>query len=428
MATIRFWGGVGVIGSSKVMIEQDGFRLLLDFGVEFAPEPALLRHPVAVRPGRELADRILVGTVPPIERFYRPDQTGATGIAGGGDGRTAVLISHAHLDHIGLCGWIDPEIPIYAAPETIRVMQAWERSGLPWEGAFPRLLPLEADVPLFVGPFTVTRVRVDHDIVGASGFVVQTEDGEVAYTGDIRFHGRHPEWSRAFVRRAKGARALVTEGTTLSFPSRRTLRTEADVDRAFGEVLTKVGGLVVLSIYPTNLERVEAFCRIARRAGREILWRPQVARFLTALGLDGAAAWGEDGVGFSALQRHPGRYIVQMDPADYAHLLDLPPGPDAVFVHANGEPLGEFDPRWPLLQDWLKFRRMGFWSVGTGGHAEPEALQQMVDAVAAKNLFAIHTLAPERLLPGLGARRHWVQLGRAFALNLEESVDGFDVV
>ena len=40
MADISFWGGVGVIGSSKVLIEQDSWRVLLDMGLDFSPKPA----------------------------------------------------------------------------------------------------------------------------------------------------------------------------------------------------------------------------------------------------------------------------------------------------------------------------------------------------------------------------------------------------
>jgi ribonuclease J len=52
---------------------------------------------------------------------------------------------------------------------------------------------------------TVERFDLDHDVPGASGYLVTTSDGVLAFTGDIRFHGHHPERSWADVTRDYGA-------------------------------------------------------------------------------------------------------------------------------------------------------------------------------------------------------------------------------
>ena len=36
-----------------------------------------------------------------------------------------------------------------------------------------------------------------------------------------------------------------------------------------------------------------------------------------------------------------------------AWLMLSPLGPASAMLHANGEPLGPFDPRWPLYTGWL---------------------------------------------------------------------------
>ncbi len=331
-------------------------------------------------------------------------------MVGGSDGKTAVFITHAHLDHIGLTGWVDSEIPMYASAETIRIMDALSQAGDGVEGGTPKFLPIHAGAPVDFGPFKVRRYDVDHDVIGASGYGVQTADGLLAFTGDIRLHGRHPERSLAFASAVAGARALVIEGTTLSFGFTHGERTEWDVDRQFGTIVGETPGLVLLTIYPRNLERVQAFLGQAKDHGREIVWPAPMARFFRAMGLGGILALG-DQVSLEQVQDQPQRYVLDLAGDQMPLLLDLPLGPGSVFVHANGEPLGAFDPRWELLQDWLTFRHTPFWPIGTGGHASPDDLNRLVEIIHPDIVFPLHSQAPDRLVPPPGTLRWLPQRG-----------------
>lgn len=409
MAEVSFWGGVGVIGSSKILIEQDGWRVLLDFGLDFQPGLGLFRGPVAPRMGHVLKDRLRVNGAPWLDHIYRPDAIQGLDLAGGSDGKTAIFITHGHIDHIGLTGWVDPQIPIYCSPETARLMDALHTSGLGVEGGTPHLIPLAAKEPITFGPFKITRYPVDHDVVGASGYGVETEDGVVAFTGDIRLHGRHPEKSLAFADAVRGCRALVIEGTTLSGGFRQAQSTEAQVDRRFDEVLAQTPGLVVMTMYPRNIERVEQFVALATKHGRTMVWPDRPAHFLRHYGLSGIYSKSE--LSIAEIAKAPQHYILQSDLSQVAELFDLPHGPGTVFVHSNGEPLGPFDPAWDVLQDWLGELKIPFWSVGTGGHASPDDLRLLVERVAPEILFPLHSMEPDRLLPPPGVKRWLPQRG-----------------
>ncbi len=414
MVEVSFWGGVGVIGSSKILIEDGEWRVLLDFGLDYHPGRGLFRLGVAPRPERALADRLRTDAAPWVPHLYKASALAGTGLPGGSDGKTAVFITHAHLDHIGLTGWVDPDVPMFASPETIRLMDALQQAGDGVEGGTPRLQPLVEGWPFSFGPFEVRRYAVDHDILGASGYAVATRDGVVAFTGDIRLHGRHPERSRAFCHSVAGARALVIEGTTLSFGFAEVERTEAEVDRLFAEILAATPGLVLLTVYPSNLERVVAFVAAAGAAGRTMVWPRRLAHFFRSIGLASIRAWGED-ISLDEIARRPAQFVVDLESADWPVMLDLPVGPASVFLHANGEPLGPFDPRWEVLQEWLKFTHTPFWPIGTGGHASPDDLRWMVESVRPDIVFPLHSQAPERLmtppgtlcwLPQRGGRRY----------------------
>lgn len=395
MVSVSIWGGVGRIGSTKVMVEDEDFRLILDLGLDFQPGRSLFREGLRPRPGHPLRDWIRVGEVPPLAEVFRPDAVAGAGIAGAGEGseRTAVFLSHGHLDHAGLVGFVDPRIPVYASEETVLTVRAFHAAG-DMPGADPSWVLLDPEAPVTVGPFTVTRFPVDHDVPGASGFLVETRDGAIAYPGDIRLHGRHPEWSMAFANRVQGARALILEGTTLSFDPAAPERSEADADAAFAAILDRVPGLIVLSLYAANRERVESFLALARQAGRRCWFADRQADFLDACGLTGIERLTAGGL--AAAVTRPADTVVALGFDDLPWLLDLPVGPGAVFVHANGEPFA-FEPRFAVLRDWLGFTHTPYWNIGSGGHASPADLARIGARIRPEVLFPVHTAAPERM-------------------------------
>lgn len=407
MARLRFYGGVGVIGATKVVVEQDGWRVVLDMGADIPGREGLVRTPAIIESGAELRARLRFGEAPAIERLFRPDAVEGSGLAGGYDERTALFLTHGHIDHVGLLGWVDPAVPAYAAEETVRMLDALEDTGQGLEGGRPSVAPLAEGQPVEVGPMRVERWRVDHDIPGASGYLVHTEDGVVAYSGDLRLHGRHPELTERFAEQAHGAAALVMEGTSLSVDPRITVRPEASVDDAFDAALGSVPGLVLLSAYPRDIERITSFMEIAARRGRRILWPSATAAFLRAYGLDEVQE-----LDLEQVRADPSRYVVQLAANELGTLLELPAGPGAVFLHANGEPLGPFQAGWDVLQQWLARLQVPFTIIGTSGHATPHDLHRVVEIVQPKVLFPLHTTEPSRLLPPPGTLRVLAEYGR----------------
>ncbi|MDA8201426.1 MAG: MBL fold metallo-hydrolase [Chloroflexi bacterium] len=413
---LRFLGGVGVIGSTKILLEQDGWRVLLDLGNDIPSSADLLRYPALPRPARGIADRLRLGVAPRIDHLYRVDALEGTDVAGGADGHTVVFLSHAHIDHVGLAGWVDPAVPVYAAAGTVRVLGALEEAGTGLEGGRQAIRPLEDGETVHVGPFDVTCLAVDHDVPGAAGFLVTTADGTLAYTGDLRFHGRHPELSEAFTERVRGVRVLVTEGTMLAASFGAPFLSEADVDAALGAALDATPGLVVVSLYPRNTERAAALLRIADAAGRRVIWPVAMGRFLRAYGLEGVLTW-EEGPGLEAIRANPARFVVQLGVDEIPRLLDLPLGPGALFVHSNGEPLGPFDPNWALLADWLAFLGLPMRVIGSAGHATPHDLERLVRLAAPRVVVPVHTNEPYRLAPPPGTARVLAERGREYALD-----------
>ena len=416
-ASVEFWGGVGVIGSSKVLIKDGGHRVLLDLGLDIPKDGDLFRVPAAPRPGRELSDRLRVGAAPAIPGLFDPTALTAGDRLAEQVEPTSLFVTHPHIDHVGLVGFVRPEVPVHASPDTIALLAALEKGqeALPGPRSFAgptAWRPVALGERVQVGPMTVERFDVDHDVPGASGYRVTTGDGVLAFTGDFRFHGHHPELSWAFAEAVAGADVLVTEGTTLSWEEIHPLRTEVDVNAMFEADLAGNPDLVMLAVYPRDFDRVRDFTAIAEAAGRQLLWPDRTAAFLRAAGFDGALSVGE--AGLDAVREAPGRYVVQLDADDIPSFLDMPFGPNSVFVHANGEPLGPFEPRWQLFVDWLAKLGVPLRRIGCSGHAYQDDLHEFVRMINPKVLIPIHTFSPYRVHPTGSTARLVVDYAQAY--------------
>ena len=98
---------------------------------------------------------------------------------------------------------------------------------------------------------------MDHSIFGATAYILRGET-TVAYTGDFRLHGKKEESTREFVRQAKDASVLITEGTRAG-PSEEEKTSEKTVCEACRESVESSSGLVIADFSPRNFERLESF-------------------------------------------------------------------------------------------------------------------------------------------------------------------------
>ena len=430
--TIEFYGGVRVIGGSKIMISTPSARVLLDMGLDIPGGADLFRAPVQTRQGHELADYLAVGHAPRLPGIYDPAQLTAYGTYAEGlaelatpDPRpTAVFISHAHIDHDGLLGFVRPDVPVYGHPDTVRVHRALGLTGMGPAGNPVQMQEIRPGEPMAVGDLQVEGIPVSHDVPGACGYLVTTPDGRVAYTGDINFHRDGGAASRAFVDRVRGVDALVSETTMLSFDppegeEPHAPATEGEVVATFEEAC-RADALILVSLYERDIERAQSFVRAAADVGRTLVWPGQIATFLQAMGVDGVVTW--DGsrpqravhaaaveasptavktIGLDEVHANPSAYAVQLDPRDNPAMLDLPLTPDSVWVHSQGEPLGPFMDEWAPFMDWLQRLGVAHVHAGSTGHAPGTDLISMVEGIAPRKVFAIHGFRPERLSTGV---------------------------
>ncbi len=428
----------------------------------------------------------------------------------------AVLLSHAHLDHDADISYVNPEIAVYATRVTAfiaRSMQITGQSNLERELVYinPRAVAdsgeLQSDrkapyrcrphhfvdggltpeahehwnhlpssetgrgkpfapacaepAPPTVNGLPIRWWPLDHSIPGAGGYAVKTSAGWIAYTGDIRFHGRDAGRSRQFARDLANLRpvALLCEGTRIPEEPRATL-TESDIiANALDLVRAAAGRLVVADFGPRNVERLESFAHVAQETKRNLVILPKDAYLLQAIALADPArytmpqqspvmqlyadpksapkqwernlrdAWPRPLVGPEDVSRHPGDYILCFSLWDANDLLDLQGVEGGIYLYSSSRAYDDEQAAdLERLRNWV--RHMGFTLHGdpddenriplhTSGHAAAGDLLEFVSTVHPEVLIPIHTECPdwwERQLAGTGIRIQKPELGKPIRL------------
>jgi ribonuclease J len=153
-------GGVGEIGKNMYVFEYGDDIVVIDCGLMF--------------PDEEMFGIDLV--VPDIT--YLRDRR---------DHVRAIVITHAHEDHIGGLPYILPDlpgVPIYASRLARGLLSIKVKEHKLHNNPIHALDPGDT---VQIGPFGVEAFRIGHSIPDAMGIVLRTPVGNIVHTGDFKF-------------------------------------------------------------------------------------------------------------------------------------------------------------------------------------------------------------------------------------------------
>ena len=299
-----------------------------------------------------------------------------------------------------------------------------------------------------VGSLRLRCWPVDHSIHGASTWAVETSAGWVVYTGDLRLHGSRGEQTQRFISEARTLRPrlLLCEGTRV--PQRGAedepeapVITEKDVEQNALRQVEDEEGLVVADFGPRNVERLQAFLRIAKQVGRTLVVLAKDAYLLNAMNLLDATipavhrqpllriykdlkskpqSWEKNlreehrdrFVTPREVQESPDSYILCFSFWDVKNLIDISPR-GGRYIYSSSEAYTE-EQRLDLerLHNWLE--HFGMKGVGlplsdggdqprfapkeqglhASGHASAEDLLALVREIGPKTVVPVHTENP----------------------------------
>ncbi len=345
-ARLTVLDGESSIGGTKILVESPEARVLLDFGTNYQRMGRYYEEFLHPRPSRGITDLLALGLLPARRGFYRRDLLPAEDFPRAdagfeGTAPSAVLLSHAHLDHCGALAFLDPEIPVYlsaATLATLRAVQETGKSDLTSElvyytprsargngllaaergtgrvrrsfhvfggltgglvealGAAPgRRIELSGPDPVAAAGDPLLRTLgirsfpVDHSLLGSSAYLLDVDGARLAYTGDVRFHGARGRETEAFLSALERTEpdVLLVEGTRLRPPGSlepQNQTSEEEVRRnARARVAEYEGRLVVADFGPRNIERLQTFRGVAEETGRQLVVTGKDAYLLSLL-------------------------------------------------------------------------------------------------------------------------------------------------
>ncbi|RKX38357.1 MAG: hypothetical protein DRP23_06760, partial [Thermotogae bacterium] len=131
--SVTILDGHQTIGGNKVLINHpSGVNLLLDFGMNFKRKGELFDEFLRMRTQAGLSDYLISGLLPPYKDFYRSDLVEITPEnlwMDTGVSPEYTVISHAHLDHMGMVGFLREDMKLILTKETLAIMKAIETTG-----------------------------------------------------------------------------------------------------------------------------------------------------------------------------------------------------------------------------------------------------------------------------------------------------------
>jgi len=241
---ITFLGGLGEIGANCMAWAGPEGTILVDMGIGFPR-----------------------GRIPAPD-YQLPD---LDWLEDHGRDIKALLVTHAHEDHLGAIPWflMRIQVPIYAplfALELIREkLDEWDLEA--------DLRPLHPRQKLCVAGMDLEFIRVTHSIPDALAVALRTSQGIVLHTGDFRIEDAptagEPFQMEAFERLGdEGVVLLMSDSTNAEVPG--STRAEAEVAANLEAEIAGWEGRVLLTMFASNINRLGQIEKIAHRTGRRL--------------------------------------------------------------------------------------------------------------------------------------------------------------
>lgn len=189
------------------------------------------------------------------------------------DDLLAIVLTHAHEDHIGAVGhlWPDLRCPIYATKFTANMLRSkLEEAGIVREAKITTV-PLEGR--LQIGPFDITYISLTHSIPEPNALAIRTPLGNILHTGDWKIDpdpllGEPTDIAGLTAFGDEGVLAMVCDSTNVFTPGRAG--SEAAVKSSLSTLLSGIKGRVAVTAFASNVARVDTIGKAAAQHGRQI--------------------------------------------------------------------------------------------------------------------------------------------------------------
>ena len=449
MVKLTFYGGVKEIGGNKILLEDKGTKIFLDFGMGFGRRGKFFEEFLCPRTAAGIKDFLATGLIPDIKGVYREDLLEHMGRKAEPTEVQAVLLSHAHADHANYISFLHKDIPIYCGETAKRILDAIQESSSrdienevidfkkrPLFREDYRKPPIERKFNLFktgdklkIDSLEIEPIHVDHSVPGAYGFIIHTSEGPIVYTGDLRMHGLRSQETMDFINKAKEAKpiAMITEGTRINIG--KTDESEPKVYADSKKEILKNQKLTIVDFNFKDVDRFKTFYQIAKETNKKLVINFKHACYLDQycndkkLGVPNCA--GENIFLFKPkrmtgtyvesdysekyikerinmknvitaedIVKKPNDYIIVLNFWYFNTLVDLKPE-NGLYIHSLSEPFNEeMEVSYDRMTNWLDHFKVNLVQSHCSGHINGVDMKELIKIVNPKTIYPIHTEYP----------------------------------
>ncbi len=238
-------GGCGGFGMNATLYVSGDEGVLVDFGLGLPKSPSLG------------VNQIIPDPTPLLARCPR---------------LTAVLLTHAHDDHVGAMPFLPPAwrtAPVYGPG--LAIDAAKDRFA---DNARPAP-PLHAIAPgarLDLGRFAATLVHVTHSVPETRIVALETPAGLIVHLSDFKLdptpvQGPPTDLATLAALGRRGVKLVLFDSTGALREGRTG--SERAVVAPLEAIVREAAGQVIVSTFASHLHRIQSLCAIAARAGRQ---------------------------------------------------------------------------------------------------------------------------------------------------------------
>ena len=185
----------------------------------------------------------------------------------------AILLTHAHEDHIGALPYIigDLNVPIYGTQFTLALVhKKLDERGASEDADLREIAPGHK---IELGPFQIEFLHVTHSTIDCVALAIRTPVGVIIHTGDFKIDQTpvdgKPFDLHAFARYGReGVLALFSDSTNVERPG--FTPSERAVATPLEELCRAAPRKIVFSCFASSVHRIQQIIDIATHSGRKI--------------------------------------------------------------------------------------------------------------------------------------------------------------